>query len=80
MSSRFWISWLAIAFISLMVVALMSRKDMHDCDQVIFLEGEMGMDCSNVTSFENGMSIITLCDDTKMRVPTSRIVKIVDKE
>ncbi len=80
MSSRFWISWLVVAGISLMIVALMSRKERYECDQVVFLEGEMGIDCNNVSSFENGMSIVTLCDSTKMRVPTSRIIKIVDKQ
>jgi hypothetical protein len=34
----------------------------------------------DVNSYENGMSTIYLCDGKTLRVPTSRIIKIVDKE
>jgi len=71
----------AVVFAGMMFFGVyLSIQEKYQCDQVIFLEGELGMDCSNVSSHENGMSTITLCDSTKMRVPTSRIVKIVDKE
>ena len=69
-----------IFVITLSILGLVfSVQEKYECDQVIFLEGELGMDCCNVSSYKNGMSIITLCDSTKMRVPTNRIVKIVDK-
>ena len=55
-------------------------KEDTECDQVIFLEGEMSMDVRDVNSYENGMSTIYLCDGKTLRVPTSRIIKIVDKE
>jgi hypothetical protein len=55
-------------------------KEDTECDQVIFLEGEMSMDVMDVNSYENGMSTIYLCDGKTLRVPTSRIIKIVDKE
>jgi hypothetical protein len=57
-----------------------SHKEDTECDQVIFLEGEMSIDVSDVNSYENGMSTIYLCDGKTLRVPTSRIIKIVDKE
>jgi hypothetical protein len=38
------------------------------------------MDVRDVNSYENGMSTIYLCDGKTLRVPTSRIIKIVDKE
>lgn len=70
-----------IFVITLSILGLVfSVQEKYECDQVIFLEGELGMDCCNVSSYENGMSIITLCDSTKMQVPTNRIIKIVDKE
>jgi hypothetical protein len=58
----------------------LSHKEDTECDQVIFLEGEMSMDVMDVNSYENGMSTIYLCDGKTLRVPTSRIIKIVDKE
>jgi hypothetical protein len=57
-----------------------SHKEDTECDQVIFLEGEMSIDVRDVNSYENGMSTIYLCDGKTLRVPTSRIIKIVDKE
>lgn len=57
-----------------------SYKEDTECDQVIFLEGEMSIDVRDVNSYENGMSTIYLCDGKTLRVPTSRIIKIVDKE
>ncbi len=56
------------------------QKEESECDQVIFLEGEMSMDVRDVNSYENGMSTIYLCDGKTLRVPTSRIIKIVNKE
>jgi hypothetical protein len=50
------------------------------CDQVVFLEGEMSIDVCDVNSYENGMSVIHLCDGKTLQVPTRRIIKIVDKD
>lgn len=49
------------------------------CDEIVFLEGELSMDVRGVDSYDNGMSTIHLCDGTTMRVPTRRIIKIVNK-
>lgn len=61
-------------------IVYFSHKEDTECDQVIFLEGEMSMDVRDVNSYENGMSTIYLCDGKTLRVPTSRIIKIVDKD
>jgi hypothetical protein len=55
-------------------------KEKTECDQVVFLEGELSMDIRDVNSYENGMSTIDLCDGKTLRVPTKRIIKIVDKD
>lgn len=55
-------------------------KESTECDQVVFLEGELSMDVRGVDSYDNGMSTIDLCDGKTLRVPTSRIIKIVDKD
>lgn len=71
----------AIVVSGLMYLGLyFSVREKYQCDRVVFLEGEMGMDCCGVSSYENGMSTILLCDSTEMWVPTSRIVKVVNKE
>ena len=63
----------------LIIITAVAKHDQEHCEQVVFLEGELGMDCNEVWSFDNGMSTIRLCDGTKLQVPTSRIIKIVDK-
>jgi len=55
-------------------------KEKTDCDQVIFLEGELSTDVRGVYSYDNGMSSIDLCDGKTVRVPTRRIIKIIDKD
>lgn len=55
-------------------------KESTECDQVIFLEGELSIDICDVDSYDNGMSSIRQCDGKTLRVPTSRIIKIVDKD
>ena len=61
------------------VVYFSHREDMK-CDQVVFLEGETSMDARGVYTNEGGMSTIYLCNGTEMKVPTIRIVKIIEKE
>ena len=49
------------------------------CDEVVFLEGELSIDVRYVYSYDNGMSNIHLCDGEILRIPTKRIIKIIDK-
>ena len=58
-----------------------SHKEDTECDQVIFLEGEMSMDVRWV-DYEYAGSIVQIhyCDGKVVEVPTSRIIKVVDKE
>jgi hypothetical protein len=67
-------------FIMFLTILHFVIKEDTECDQVIFLEGEMSIDVRDVNSYENGMSTIYLCDGKTLRVPTSRIIKIVNKE
>lgn len=58
-------------------------KEKTECDQVIFLEGpkgELSIDVTYVNSYDTGMSTIHLCDGKTVRVPTGRIIKIIDKD
>jgi hypothetical protein len=61
-------------------IAYCSHQKEMKCDEVVFLEGELGMDVREVYPSEDGISTIYLCDGTKMQVPTIRIVKIIEKE
>ena len=73
---------LIVLGIALMYVPIVYffEQDKMQCDQVVFLEGEMSMDVREVNSYDNGMSTIHLCDGRLLRVPTKRIIKIVDKD
>ena len=57
-----------------------SHKESMECDEVVFLEGELSMDVREVDSYDNGMSTIHMCDGKLLRVPTKRIIKIVSKD
>ena len=76
-------AWI-IGGIALMILIyapiIIAKKESTECDQVVFLEGELSLDVRDVDSYESGMSVLKLCDGTTMSVPTSRIVKVVDKE
>ena len=56
------------------------KQDKMQCDEVVFLEGELSIDVRYVYSYDNGMSNIHLCDGEILRMPTKRIIKIVDKD
>lgn len=55
----------------------MVKKDMK-CDEHVVLVDGTEYDCRGVSSFNNNMSCITLCDGERIGVPTNRI-KIITK-
>jgi hypothetical protein len=61
-------------------IVYLIKQDKMQCDEVVFLEGELSMDVREVNSYDNGMSTIHLCDGKLLRVPTKRIIKIVSKD
>jgi hypothetical protein len=77
-----YIPFIVVPFLIVITIAMIVGivKEKTECDQVIFLEGELSMDVSDVNSYENGMSTIHLCDGKTVRVPTRRIIKIIDKD
>jgi hypothetical protein len=78
MSRKFYIGLFIV--ILAVVIACNIDRNLKQCDEVIFIEGELGQDAQHVSSFRNGMSVIYFCDGTSITVPTHRIIKIVDKE
>jgi hypothetical protein len=55
-------------------------KDDNSCNKVIFLKGELSRDINHVDYMVNGMvARIHYCDGTSEDVPTSRIIKVVNK-
>jgi hypothetical protein len=78
--ARFMIAGVAICILCYGPIIYFAKKDSEQCDEIVFLEGSTSMDVRDVDSYENGMSHIELCDGTTMTVPTSRIIKVVEKE
>jgi len=64
----------------IVVGSYLDSKEKEQCDEVIFIEGELSMDIRYVKSYNNGITYVYLCDGTEMKVFTHRIIKIVDKE
>jgi hypothetical protein len=55
-------------------------KEDNSCNKVIFLKGELSQDINQVYYIANGMvARIYYCDGTSEDIPTSRIIKVVDK-
>jgi hypothetical protein len=55
-------------------------KEDNSCNKVIFLKGELSRDINHVDYMVNGMvARIHYCDGTTEDVPTSRIIKVVNK-
>jgi uncharacterized protein (UPF0248 family) len=78
MSRKFYIGLFIVALAAVIVYGI--DRDLKQCDEVVFIEGELGQDAQHVSSFRNGMSVIYFCDGTSITIPTHRIIKIVDKE
>ena len=76
----FWILFWASFAIIWPSIIYFSYKEGQVCDEVVFLEGELGIDVRDVDSYDNGMSYLKLCDGKILKVPTRRIIKIVSKE
>jgi hypothetical protein len=55
-------------------------KEDNSCNKVIFLKGELSQDINRVDYIANGeVARIYYCAGTREDVPTSRIIKVVDK-
>lgn len=82
MKGKIITTFLTIATLAAIIfpIAYCSHQKGMKCDEVVFIEGELSMDIRYVDSYKNGISIIYLCDGTKIQVPTSRIIKIVEKD
>ena len=56
------------------------QHERHICNRVVFLEGELGRDAKYVEYLGHGnITRIHYCDGKIEEMPTSRIVKVVDK-
>lgn len=50
------------------------------CDTVVFIEGELSIDATDVVFLQQGnMCRIELCDRTQLTIPSNRVIKIIDK-
>ncbi len=52
------------------------------CDELVIMNDGSQIEATDVTSYENGMSTIKMCDDTQMRTPTINIkfIKHINNE
>ena len=59
----------------------LSFKNGKTCDELVIMNDGSQIEATEVTSYENGMSTIKMCDDTQMRTPTINIkfIKHIEK-
>ena len=69
-----------IVVITTLPLLYLSSKENKECDQVIFLEGELSRDIRDVNYYNYGqITRINYCDGTQEDVPTTRVIKVVYK-
>ena len=59
----------------------LSSQNNKVCDELVIMNDGSQIEATEVTSYENGMSTIEMCDDTQMRTPTINIkfIKHIEK-
>jgi len=70
--------FVVITFCLAAIIIVLAIKKSEKCDEHVLLDDNTEYDCKSVTSFENQMSTINLCDGERITVPTHRI-KIITK-
>ena len=62
-------------------IVYFSNKEKHECNKVVFLEGELGRDINYIDYIYDGnIARIHYCDRRVEDVPTKRIIRVVTKE
>jgi hypothetical protein len=54
-------------------------KKSNECNLIVFVEGQLSIDATQVNHYNNGFTSINLCDGTKIVYPSSQIIKVVEK-
>ena len=54
-------------------------KKSNECNLIVFVEGQLSIDATQVNHYTNGFTSINLCDGTKIVYPSSQIIKVVEK-
>jgi hypothetical protein len=49
------------------------------CSLVVFLDGELSRDADDIKQYGAGVTWIKYCDGTEVQIPSTRIVRIVEK-
>jgi hypothetical protein len=81
MDFRLLIATICVIIISTFGVAYWQIKESEICDELVIMNDGSQIEATEVTSYENGMSTIKMCDDTQMRTPTINIkfIKHIEK-
>ena len=81
MDFRLLIVTICVIIISTLGVIHWQIKESEICDELVIMNDGSQIEATEVTSYENGMSTIKMCDDTQMRTPTINIkfIKHIEK-
>jgi hypothetical protein len=60
------------------ILIVLNIKHNVKCNQHIVLDDNTQYDCKAVSSFENGITYIDLCNGDEIRVPTRRIKMVTN--
>jgi len=70
--------FIVVFLFSISILFVLKIKNSRKCDQHIVLDDNTQYDCKAVSSFENGITYIDLCNGDEIRVPTRRIKMVTN--
>jgi hypothetical protein len=74
-----WIYLYLIMLITYGGIYYFYLKKSNECNLIVFVEGQLSIDATQVNHYTNGFTSINLCDGTKIVYPSSQIIKVVEK-
>ncbi|CAB4175671.1 hypothetical protein UFOVP1247_272 [uncultured Caudovirales phage] len=76
------LKWIYLSLIMLITyggIYYFYLKKSNECNLIVFVEGQLSIDATQVNHYTNGFTSINLCDGTKIVYPSSQIIKVVEK-
>ena len=76
------LKWIYLSLIMLITyggIYYFYLKKSNECNLIVFIEGQLSIDATQVNHYTNGFTSINLCDGTKIVYPSSQIIKVVEK-
>lgn len=55
------------------------NRQSHECDLIVFIDGQLSIDARNVNHYSNGFTSIELCNGKTEIYHSNKIIKVIEK-